>query len=171
VCEQYVHDKHLPDYEEEESENMNTRKNAEWDIIVAVPLDDNTEVVIGNRHTDFEPYVVWWCYDGKDYRDGEYIQEYKDATKELARRIMPIPEAHRIGEMSNFMEQCDEVIPYADDKKAKTLYKNNYLFRRKVAEEYGKYWYAYLDDNTSDTKFDCVLDALSKAYEEWNEEE
>ena len=175
VCEQYVHDKHLPDYEEEEEEEkMNTRKNGEWDIIVAVPLDPGVEVVIGDRHTDFEPYVVWWCYNGKDYRDGAYIQEYMDAAKELARRIMPISEAHRIGELNNFGEQCDEVIPYiADDEgyeNAKRLYKNNYAFRQKVAEAYGKYWYEYLDDNTSDAKFDCVMDALSKAYEEWKEE-
>ena len=73
--------------------------------------------------------------------------------------------------MQNFMEQCEETIPYIDDddgfQNAKALYKNNYEFRKMVAEAYGGYWYRYLDENTSDAKFDCVLDALSKAYREW----
>lgn len=152
---------------------MEKRTNAEWDIIVAVPLDPGVEVVIGDRHTDFEPYVVWWCYDGKDYRQGDYFQKYEDAVKRLATRIMPIAEAHRIGELANFSEECDAVIPYLSDDEgfaeAKELYKNSYDFRQKVAEAFGEYWYRYLDDQTSDAKFDCAMDALSKAYKEQKE--
>ncbi len=150
---------------------MDKRMNDEWEIMVAVPTDPGVEIVIGKRNTDFLPYVVWCCYDGKQYRCGDYLQTYEQAVKNLAMRIMPISEAHRMGEMQNFREQCDEVIPYISDddgfENAKALYKGNYEFRRKVAEAYGGYWYRYLDDNTSDAKFECVLDALSKAYGEW----
>ena len=154
---------------------MEKRKNGEWDIIVTVPLDPGTEVVIGDRHTEFEPYVVWWCYNGNDYRQGDYYQKYEDAVKRLATRILPTSEAYHMGELANWQEECDSIIPYLEDDEglgeAKQLYKCNYEFRRKVEEAYGEYWYRYVDDNTSDQRYDCVLDGLSKAYKEWKKDE
>ena len=62
------------------------RKNLEWDIEVAIPLPEKEgwrkeEVVIGNRHTDFQPYVAWLCFEEKDYAYGDYCQTYEEALK------------------------------------------------------------------------------------------
>lgn len=54
----------------------NPRKNDNWDIVWAIPVSDDTEIVIGDRHTDFCPYVAWYCYNGSDYRTGDYTQTF-----------------------------------------------------------------------------------------------
>ena len=55
------------------------RKNDNWDIVWAIPVSDNTEIVIGDRHTDFQPFVAWHCFRGKDYSWGHYCQTFGGA--------------------------------------------------------------------------------------------
>lgn len=65
---------------------MSKRKNCEWDIIMGVQLpikygERPCEVVIGDRHTDFEPYVAWHCFDGKSYSWGHYCDTLDQAIE------------------------------------------------------------------------------------------
>lgn len=57
----------------------NPRKNDNWDIVWAIPVTDDTEIVIGDRHTDFQPYVAWHCFHGKNYSWGHYCQTFGGA--------------------------------------------------------------------------------------------
>lgn len=62
----------------------NMRKNDNWDIIWAIPLPEKPgerkcEIVIGNRHTEFQPFVAWHCFDGGSYAWGHYVQTFDDA--------------------------------------------------------------------------------------------
>lgn len=65
---------------------MANRKNAEWDIIMGVnmPLKYGElpcEIVIGDRHTDFEPYVAWHCFNGNSYSWGHYCSTIECAIE------------------------------------------------------------------------------------------
>ena len=55
------------------------RKNDEWDIVWAVPVSDDTEIVIGDRHTEFQPYVAWHCFRKEHYSWGHYCQTFGGA--------------------------------------------------------------------------------------------
>ena len=60
------------------------RKNDNWDIIWAMPMPEkdgerSCEIVIGNRHTRFEPFVAWHCFDGESYAWGHYCQTFGSA--------------------------------------------------------------------------------------------
>ena len=55
------------------------RKNDNWDIVWSIPVSDDTEIVIGDRHTDFEPYVAWHCFRGESYAWGHYCQTFGGA--------------------------------------------------------------------------------------------
>lgn len=57
----------------------NPRKNDRWDIVWAIPVSDDTEIVIGDRHTDFQPFVAWHCFHGKEYSWGHYCQTFSGA--------------------------------------------------------------------------------------------
>ena len=72
---------------------MNPTKNDVWDIICAIPLPDKegerkAELVIGKRDTQFQPYVAWWRFDGKDCAWGDYCQTYDGAKECLLQKIM-----------------------------------------------------------------------------------
>ena len=66
---------------------METRECAGYQIIVAVPIDAHTEVVIGRRSVQPEPYVCWWCTNKNDYNFGRYCMTYRQAMQALAERI------------------------------------------------------------------------------------
>ncbi len=62
----------------------NPRKNGNWDIIWAMPMPEkdgerSCEIVIGDRHTRFEPFVAWHCFDGESYAWGHYCQTFVGA--------------------------------------------------------------------------------------------
>ena len=65
---------------------INPRKNDRWDIVWAIPVPGETpkgclpcEIVIGKRHTDFQPYVAWHCFGGNSYAWGHYCQTFDGA--------------------------------------------------------------------------------------------
>ena len=60
------------------------RKNDNWDIIWAMPMPEkdgerSCEIVIGDRHTKFEPFVAWHCFDMESYSWGHYCQTFGGA--------------------------------------------------------------------------------------------
>ena len=62
----------------------NSRKNDNWDIVWAMPMPEkdgerSCEIVIGDRHTRFEPFVAWHCFDGESYAWGHYCQTFGGA--------------------------------------------------------------------------------------------
>lgn len=57
----------------------NPRKNDRWDIVWAIHVGDDTEIVIGNRHTDFQPFVAWHCFRGNAYSWGHYCNTFGGA--------------------------------------------------------------------------------------------
>lgn len=69
--------------------SIENRKNENWDIecIISIPKrnEENVEIVIGNRHTDFQPYVTWHCLDKSKYMWGHYCQTI-DGVKEEAKQ-------------------------------------------------------------------------------------
>ena len=75
-------------------------------------------------------------------------------------------------ELSDALDECDTIIlvggldAYDNSKK---LYAENKEFRKKVAEKYNYYWNNYLAD-AGDARFECVVDALSFVYKEWENE-
>lgn len=67
----------------------NPRKNDNWDIVWTLPVTTvpqkgclPCEIVIGNRHTDFQPYVAWHCFGGNSYAWGHYCQTFDGAFDE-----------------------------------------------------------------------------------------
>lgn len=70
----------------------NPRKNAEWDIIWSVKMPSKEgecpcEIVIGDRHTEFEPYVAWHCFNGNQYTWGHYCKTFAGALYEAIGKI------------------------------------------------------------------------------------
>ena len=61
------------------------RRNEGYDIIVSVPLNREYEIVIGENADG--RYVVWTCRNSNDYFWGHYVSNYKQALKELIRKI------------------------------------------------------------------------------------
>jgi len=64
----------------------NPRKNDIWDIVWAMPVPVAPqkgclpcEIVIGNRHTEFQPFVAWHCFGGNSYAWGAYCQTFEGA--------------------------------------------------------------------------------------------
>jgi len=64
----------------------NPRKNDRWDIVWAMPVPVvpqkgclPCEIVIGNRHTEFQPFVAWHCFGGNSYAWGAYCQTFEGA--------------------------------------------------------------------------------------------
>ena len=64
----------------------NPQKNGNWDIVWAMPVPSvpakgclPAEIVIGNRHTDFQPYVAWYRFGGSSYAYGDYCQTFGGA--------------------------------------------------------------------------------------------
>lgn len=64
----------------------NPRKNDRWDIVWAMPVPVEPqkgclpcEIVIGNRHTEFQPFVAWHCFGGNSYAWGHYCQTFDGA--------------------------------------------------------------------------------------------
>ena len=64
----------------------NPRKNDRWDIVWAMPVPVvpqkgclPCEIVIGNRHTEFQPFVAWHCFGGNSYAWGHYCQTFDGA--------------------------------------------------------------------------------------------
>lgn len=63
------------------------RKNDIWDIVYIHPMphkdgEIDTDIVIGDRHTKFEPFVAWYCYHGETkylYYTGDYRQTFAQA--------------------------------------------------------------------------------------------
>jgi len=72
---------------------LQPRKNDVWDIvcIIAMPEKEGErkcEIVIGNRHTSFQPYVAWHCFDGNSYAWGHYVQTIDEAWECAKEKIM-----------------------------------------------------------------------------------
>ena len=44
-----------------------------------VERKNDTEIVIGDRHTDFQPYVAWHCFRMESYAWGHYCQTFGGA--------------------------------------------------------------------------------------------
>ena len=68
------------------------RKNDEWDIVWAMPLPENEgerscEIVIGDRHTQFEPFVAWHCFDRESYAWGHYCNTFGGAFEEAIEKL------------------------------------------------------------------------------------
>ena len=61
------------------------RINEGYAIIASVPLNEREEIVIGRNYNDM--YVVWTCRDGDNYFWGHYVMTYKQALKELIRKL------------------------------------------------------------------------------------
>lgn len=145
------------------------RMNGNHEILVAVPVNDRTEIVIGKRNTEFQPYAVWYCYNGNDYETGAYVETYNGALNVLADRIRPTYKVYEECELRNFGEDCDAIIPYLSDdegfKNAKERYMKDPDFKAEVVKAYREYWHRYLDDIIGDYKFDTAIDALSRAWE------
>ena len=64
----------------------NPQKIDNWDIEWCIPVPVvpakgclPAEIVIGNRHTEFQPYVAWHCFGGKSYAWGAYCQTFDGA--------------------------------------------------------------------------------------------
>ena len=79
---------------------MAKRMNDNCEIIMSVNLptrkgEQTCEIVIGDRHTDFEPYVAWHCFGGESYAWGHYCQTLDEALECAIDKII-----HEIG--------CDE---------------------------------------------------------------
>lgn len=63
---------------------LDPRKNDVWDIVWIYPVphkdgERDCEIVIGDRHTRFEPFVAWHCFDKRDYAWGHYCQTFGQA--------------------------------------------------------------------------------------------
>ena len=63
---------------------MGKRMNGNYEIIMAVKLptkkgERECEIVIGDRKTEFEPYVAWHCFGGRSYAWGYYCQTLEEA--------------------------------------------------------------------------------------------
>ena len=70
----------------------NPRKNGEWDIIWAMPMPEkegerSCEIVIGDRHTQFEPFVAWHCFDMESYAWGHYCNTFGGAFEEAIEKM------------------------------------------------------------------------------------
>lgn len=72
----------------------NPQKNGNWDIewCMRVPVVPGrgelpAEIVIGNRHTNFQPYVAWYRFNGEHYAWGDYCDTF-DGAFECAMRKM-----------------------------------------------------------------------------------
>ena len=64
------------------------RTNAGFEIVAAVPVVKNLEVVIGFRETSLgDSYVCWYCQNGEDYYWGNYSHKYKDALRNMISRL------------------------------------------------------------------------------------
>ena len=64
----------------------NPRKNDRWDIVWAMPVPSvpqkgclPCEIVIGNRHTEFQPLVAWHCFGGNSFAWGHDCQTFVGA--------------------------------------------------------------------------------------------
>ena len=81
------------------------RTNGDYDIISAVKISNDYEVVIGAKPDIYHPitrdgeeiykyieYVVWYCAYGKMYTLGIYHTEYKAAIDDLMERVKALTE-------------------------------------------------------------------------------
>ena len=74
------------------------RKNDNWDIVWAIPMPKKEgerfcEIVIGDRHTRFQPYVAWHCFDMESYAWGHYENTFAgDLLEALSKCVREIGE-------------------------------------------------------------------------------
>lgn len=66
---------------------METRKNANYEIIATVRVSSVQEIVIGRNRVAPDPYVCWYCLNGDDYSIGRYCGSYDAALKVMAERV------------------------------------------------------------------------------------
>ena len=66
---------------------MSKRRNAGYEIIVAIPLNETTELVIGRNEKRLARYVVWYCMSGDSYHNGGYCSTYRKALEVVMTRI------------------------------------------------------------------------------------
>lgn len=66
---------------------METRVNANYEIIASVPLDRTHEIVVGRNPAAAAPYVCWYCHNGNDYDTGIYCGTFRDAMEAMSERI------------------------------------------------------------------------------------
>ena len=57
------------------------RMNANYEIIKSENTVYGYEVVIGYNSQAVDPYVCWSCYNGNDYRAGEYCQTKEEVNE------------------------------------------------------------------------------------------
>ena len=70
-----------------EAARKNPRQNDNWDIVWVLYLGNGVEIVIGDRHTDFQPYVAWHCFNGNNYSWGHYCQTFGEAFLQAVEKI------------------------------------------------------------------------------------
>lgn len=63
------------------------RTNAGYNIFVAVPVSDDTEVVIGYKQTSLGDQYVCWYANSNGYYWGKYCHTYRDALTYLTERL------------------------------------------------------------------------------------
>lgn len=147
--------------------------------------------------TEYQKYQLRWMID-HDHSIDELIDELSRCQMDWAENNEPVEEIYDAwlmnigfcGEiwaceaewkdceedtdpyLEDALYECDSIItPEMDGyDNAKALYFENKAFRKEVAEKYNYYWGNYLID-ASDTKFECVVDALSFVYQQWKQEE
>ena len=63
---------------------------AGFEIIEAISIEKNTEIVLGKKeHGAFgTEYVTWFCRDKTDYCHGHYLCDYHAAKVDLLKRAL-----------------------------------------------------------------------------------
>lgn len=63
------------------------RINCGYEIITAIRVAKNMELVIGHNAEYPDMWVTWYCYNGNNYSTGYYCGSFRQALQELADRI------------------------------------------------------------------------------------
>lgn len=68
---------------------MENRVNAGYEIVEAVCVGNNEEIVLGKMETRFGmQYVTWFCMDKHNYCYGHYTDDYNKAKIDLHERVL-----------------------------------------------------------------------------------
>lgn len=66
---------------------MSKRVNAGYEIIVSIPINETSELVIGRNAKRLAKYVAWYCMSGNSYNTGGYCATYRQALEVVMMRI------------------------------------------------------------------------------------
>lgn len=66
-------------------------RHLEWDIEYVIPVikknGESLFIVIGNRHTEFQPYVAWHWFGDDNFAWGHYCQTEREAQIEAMDKL------------------------------------------------------------------------------------